>query len=144
MQMRPPSNQAYSCPMRKDCQRSSRLHIASWIILKSGGSPRNVLTRVKTKTPELKKGVCTKSLPRLWSQLRRQNGEVPAEEDHRTQICSQTNDRKNGIAVHAQDMGHRPDWDAAEVMQTTGRVAYWKRSGYRRPLDMQSGLLADS
>ena len=29
-----------------------------------------------------------------------------------------TNDRKNGIAMHAWDMEHRPDWDAAEVLET--------------------------
>ena len=27
-----------------------------------------------------------------------------------------TNDRKNSIAVHAWDMGHQPDWDAAEIL----------------------------
>ena len=34
------------------------------------------------------------------------------------------NDRKNGIAVHAWDLDHRPDWDAAEVLETEPR--YWK------------------
>ena len=35
------------------------------------------------------------------------------------------NDRKNGLAVHAWDLEHRPNWDAAEVLETEGH--YWKR-----------------
>ena len=30
-------------------------------------------------------------------------------------------DRKNGIAVHAWDMGHRPDWEAAEISEVEPR-----------------------
>ena len=46
-----------------------------------------------------------------------------------------TNDRKNGIAVHVWDMDHRPDWEAAKVVESEPH--YWKRRvleaiGFRR------------
>ena len=36
-----------------------------------------------------------------------------------------TNDRKNGIAVHAWDREHQPYWDAAEIVEM--ETHYWKR-----------------
>ena len=36
-----------------------------------------------------------------------------------------TNNRNNGIAVHAWDNNHQPDWDAAETMENEPH--YWKR-----------------
>ena len=36
-----------------------------------------------------------------------------------------TNNQNNGIAVHAWDNNHQPDWDAAESMENEPH--YWKR-----------------
>ena len=36
-----------------------------------------------------------------------------------------TNDRKNGIAVHAWDLDHRPRWEAAEILEHEQN--YWRR-----------------
>ena len=40
-------------------------------------------------------------------------------------FAAKNNDRKNGIAVHAGDMGHQPNWDAAVVEETEPH--HWKR-----------------
>ena len=36
-----------------------------------------------------------------------------------------TNDRRNGIAVHAWDRQHQPDWKATEILEIEPH--YWKR-----------------
>ena len=42
------------------------------------------------------------------------------------------NDRRSGIAVHVWDMGHRPNWEAAEVLNVESqyvRRRVWKLFG---------------
>ena len=96
-------------------------------IFKPGGTLRSVLTKVKTMTPELKKkGVVYKVSCRDCETY--YIGEIGGSlqkriSEHKYSV--KNNYRKNGIAVHAWDMGHQPDWDAAEVVEMEPH--YWKR-----------------
>lgn len=96
-------------------------------IFESGGTLRNVLTRVKTKTPELKKKIVMYKIPcrDCEASYIGEMGRSLKKSITEHKYAVKTNDRKNGIAVHAWDMGHRPDRDAAEVMETEPH--YWKR-----------------
>ena len=98
-------------------------------IFKSSGTLRSlsVLTRVKIKTPELmKKGVVYKIPCRdCETSYIGETGRTLQKRISEHKYAVKTNNRKNGIAVHAWDMGHQPDWDAAEVMETEPHQ--WKR-----------------
>ena len=89
-------------------------------IFKSSGILRSVLTRVKTKTPELmKKGVVYKIPCReCETSYIGETGRTLQKRITEHKYAVKTNNRKNGIAVHAWDMCHQPDWEAAEVMET--------------------------
>ena len=90
---------------------------------KSNGTLRQILTRVKTKPTILKKkGVVyripcqdceTSYIGETKRSLRKRITE------HRYAV--ENFDRKNGIAVHVWDMGHRPDWEAAEILEVEPR-----------------------
>ena len=88
---------------------------------------RNVLTRVKTKTPELrKKGVIYKVPCRdCEASFIGETGRSLQKRITEHKYAVKTNNRKNGIAVHAWDMEHRPDWDATEILEMEPH--YWKR-----------------
>ena len=98
---------------------------------------RQLLTKVKTRTPELKKKEVVYRVPCQDCDAA-QIGETGRSLQKRLteqKYAVKTNDRKNGIAVHVWDMDHRPDWEAAEVVESEPH--YWKRRvleaiGFRR------------
>ena len=96
-------------------------------IFKSGGTLRSVLTKVKTKTPELKKKGVVYKVPCRDCETCYigETGRSLQKRITEHKYSVNNNDRKNGIAVHAWDMGHQPDWNAAEVVDMEPH--YWKR-----------------
>ena len=96
-------------------------------IFKSSGTLRSVLTKVRTKIPELKmKGVVYKvPCQECEASYIGETGRSLQKRITEHKYAVKTNDRKNSIAVHAWGMEHQPDWDAAEVMETEPH--YWKR-----------------
>ena len=96
-------------------------------IFKSGGTLRNILTRVKTKTPELrKKGVVYRVPCRdCGVSYIGETGRSLQKRIIEHKYAVKTNNRMNGIAVHAWNMEHRPDWDATEILETEPH--YWRR-----------------
>ena len=80
---------------------------------------RQLLTNIKTRTPDLVKKEVVYRIPcqdceasyigETSRSLRKRISE------HKYAVKS--NDRKNGVAVHAWDNQHRPDWDAAEILE---------------------------
>ena len=73
------------------------------------------MTRVKSKMPELKKKEVVYKIPCRDCKsgyMGRSLQKRITEHKHAVKI----NNRKNSIAVHARDMGHQPDWDAAEIL----------------------------
>ena len=86
-------------------------------VFKSSGTLRQLLTRVKSKTPELKKDViyripCCNCEVSCTGETRRSLQKRIMEHKY----AVKTNDKRNGISVHAWDRGHQPDWDAAEIV----------------------------
>lgn len=96
-------------------------------IYKSSGTLRSTLTRVKTRMPELKtRGVVYKVPCRdCEASYVGETGRTLQKRITECKYAVKTNDRKNGIAVHAWDQELRPDWEAAEVLETEPH--YWKR-----------------
>ena len=82
-------------------------------IFKSNGTLRQVLTRVKTKPPIMKKkGVvyripCQDCKASYVGETGRTLQKRMAE--HKYMYAAKNNDINNGIAVHAWDKSHRPD-----------------------------------
>ena len=86
-----------------------------------------MLTKVKTKTLELKKkGVVYKVTGREREACYiGETGSSLQKRINEQKYAVKNGDRKNGIAVHAWDMAHQPDRDAAEVVEMEPH--YWKR-----------------
>ena len=86
-------------------------------IFKSSQTLRQLLT-VKMRTLDLVKEVvykipcqdCETYIGETIRSLRKRIAE------HKYAVKS--NDRRNGIAVHAWDNQHRPDWDAADILES--------------------------
>ena len=76
------------------------------------------MTKVKTKMPELKKKGVVYKIPcrDCKSGYIGEMGRSLQKRITEHKYAVKTNDRKNSIAVHAWDMGHQPDWDAAEIL----------------------------
>ena len=98
---------------------------------KSNGTLRQILTRVKTKPTILKKkGVvyripCQDCETSYIGETKRSLRKRITEHKYAVENF----DRKNGIAVHAWDMGHRPDWEAAEILEVEPQLYEKKSSG---------------
>ena len=95
-------------------------------IFKSSGILQQALTRLKTKLPILKKVVvykipCQDCETSYVGETKRSLQKRVTEHKY----VVKNNDRKNGIAVHAWDMGQRPNWEAAEILDVESQ--YVKR-----------------
>ena len=86
---------------------------------KSHGTLRQLLVDVKTKTLELKKKDIVHRIPCQDCEAAyiRETGRSLQKRITEHKYAVRTNDRKNGIAVHAWDNNHRPDWEAAEIVE---------------------------
>ena len=89
-------------------------------VFKSSGTLRQLLTRVKTKIPESKKKGVVYRIPCQDCEAGYigETGRSLQKRITEHKYAVKTNDRRNGIAVHCWDMGHQPDWDAAEILET--------------------------
>ena len=96
-------------------------------IFKSQGTLRQRLMKVKIKDPELKKKEVVYKIPcrDCDAAYIGETGRSLQKRIAEHKYAVKTNNRKNGIAVHAWDNDHRPDWDAAETMENEPH--YWKR-----------------
>ena len=79
-----------------------------------------LLTKVKTRTSELKKKEVVYRVPRQDCDAAYigETGRSLQKRLTEHKYAVKNNDRKNGIAVRAWDMDHRPDWEAAEVAES--------------------------
>ena len=88
-------------------------------VFKSNGTLRKALTKVKTKTTNYEKtGVvyripCQDCKASYVGETKRTLQKRITEHKY----AVKNNDRNNGIAVHAWDKSHRPDWEAAEILE---------------------------
>jgi hypothetical protein len=85
---------------------------------KSLGMLRRLIMDMKMKVPQLKKKEIVHKLPCQDCEAAYigETGRALEKRITEHKHAVRTNDRKNGIAVHAWD-NHRPDWEAAEIVE---------------------------
>lgn len=89
-------------------------------VFKSHGTLRQLLMKVKSKRPAMRRKEVVYRIPCQDCDVAYigETGRSLQKRLTEHKYAVKSNDRKNGMAVHAWDMDYRPDWDAAEVVET--------------------------
>ena len=96
-------------------------------VFKSRDVLGQTLTKVKTRLPEEKRKGVVYRIPcgDCDSCYIGETGRTLQKRITEHKYAVKTNDRKNGIAVHAWDLDHRPRWEDAEILEHEQN--YWRR-----------------
>lgn len=96
-------------------------------VFKSRETLRQRLMKVKTRVPDVKKKEIVYKIPcrDCDAVYIGETGRSLQKRITEHKYAVKTNNRKNGIAVHAWDNDHQPDWIAAETLENEPH--YWKR-----------------
>lgn len=88
-------------------------------IFRSHGTLRQLLMNTKTNTLELKKKDIVYRIPCRDCEVVyiRETGRSLQKRITEHKYAVKMNNQKNRIAVHAWDSDHRPDWDAADIVE---------------------------
>ena len=89
-----------------------------WAVFKLRGTLRQMLTRVKTARPDMKKKDVIYEVPCMDCNMSYigKTGRNLKKRLVEHKAAFRRGDRKNGIAVHMQDYNHCMNWEAAQVI----------------------------
>ena len=110
----------------KKIQRACR-KIGVRAVFKSSGILKEVLTKVKSPAPEMSKKDVVYQIPcrDCSSVYTEETGRALSKRVAEHKYAVKTENRRNGVAVHAWDEQHAVDWEGIKILEHEQN--YWRR-----------------